>query len=66
MVYFFSNASMPKKKILRYTGVYISLWAKFGILIWTICVSNRWIGRVGFIDWPLRSPDLTPLDFLWR
>lgn len=27
---------------------------------------NRWIGRRGFIEWPARSPDLTPLDFfLW-
>lgn len=27
---------------------------------------NRWIGRGGFIEWPPRSPDLTPLDFfLW-
>lgn len=27
---------------------------------------NRWIGRRGAIEWPPRSPDLTPLDFfLW-
>lgn len=27
---------------------------------------NRWIGRRGMIEWPPRSPDLTPLDyFLW-
>ena len=27
---------------------------------------NKWIGRCGPISWPLRSPDLTPLDyFLW-
>jgi len=27
---------------------------------------NRWIGRVSTINWPPRSPDLTPLDFsLW-
>lgn len=27
---------------------------------------DRWIGRRGFIEWPARSPDLTPLDFfLW-
>ncbi|VEN54798.1 unnamed protein product, partial [Callosobruchus maculatus] len=27
---------------------------------------NRWIGRGGFIEWPARSPDLSPLDFfLW-
>ncbi|KYN06954.1 hypothetical protein ALC62_02077, partial [Cyphomyrmex costatus] len=26
----------------------------------------RWIGRRGAIEWPPRSPDLTPLDFfLW-
>ena len=26
----------------------------------------RWIGRRGTIEWPARSPDLTPLDFfLW-
>lgn len=27
---------------------------------------NKWIGRRGTIEWPARSPDLTPLDFyLW-
>ncbi|GBN26089.1 hypothetical protein AVEN_263605-1, partial [Araneus ventricosus] len=27
---------------------------------------NQVIGYGGFIEWPLRSPDLTPLDFfLW-
>lgn len=27
---------------------------------------NRWIGRRGAIEWPARSPDLTPMDFfLW-
>ncbi len=27
---------------------------------------NRWMGRRGPIDWPARSPDLTPTDFfLW-
>lgn len=27
---------------------------------------NRWIGRRGPIEWPPRSPDMTPLDFfLW-
>lgn len=27
---------------------------------------NRWIGRGGPVQWPARSPDLTPLDFyLW-
>lgn len=27
---------------------------------------NKWIGRGGPIQWPPRSPDLTPLDFyLW-
>jgi hypothetical protein len=27
---------------------------------------GRWIGRRGAIDWPARSPDLTPCDFsLW-
>lgn len=27
---------------------------------------NRWIGRRGPVEWPPRSPDLTPLDFyLW-
>lgn len=27
---------------------------------------DRWIGRRGAIEWPTRSPDLTPLDFfLW-
>jgi hypothetical protein len=28
---------------------------------------DQWIGRGGRVDWPARSPDLTPLDFwLWR
>ena len=27
---------------------------------------GRWTGRRGSVDWPPRSPDLTPLDFfLW-
>lgn len=27
---------------------------------------QRWVGRRGHIEWPARSPDLTPLDFfLW-
>ena len=26
---------------------------------------NRWIGRGGPILWPVRSPDLNPLDFLF-
>ena len=27
---------------------------------------NRWIGRGGPVQWPPRSPDLTPMDFfLW-
>jgi len=27
---------------------------------------GKWIGRRGGIEWPPRSPDLTPLDFfLW-
>jgi hypothetical protein len=27
---------------------------------------GRWIGRRGPIEWPVRSPDLTPMDFfLW-
>ena len=27
---------------------------------------NKWIGRRGPIEWPPRSPDITPLDFfLW-
>ena len=26
---------------------------------------NRWIERRGLIEYPPRSPDLTPLDFLW-
>lgn len=31
-----------------------------------IVFPNRWIGRMGPIPWPARSPDLTPLDFfLW-
>ena len=29
-------------------------------------LEGRWIGRRGAIEWPARSPDLTPLDFfLW-
>jgi hypothetical protein len=26
---------------------------------------NRWIGRRGQIEWPARSPDLTPPDFFY-
>ena len=26
---------------------------------------NRWIGRRGTVDWPPRSPDLTPMDFFF-
>ena len=27
---------------------------------------NRWIGRSGPVQWPPRSPDLTPMDFfIW-
>ena len=26
---------------------------------------GRWIGRRGSVDWPPRSPDLTPLDFFF-
>lgn len=26
---------------------------------------EKWIGRRGFIDWPARSPDLTPMDFFF-
>ena len=26
---------------------------------------NRWIGRRGTIEWPARSPDLTPLDYFY-
>lgn len=29
-------------------------------------LNGQWIGRRGLIEWPARSPDLTPLDFfLW-
>ena len=27
--------------------------------------SSAWIGRRGPIDWPARSPDLTPMDFFF-
>ncbi len=31
-----------------------------------IVFPNRWIGRQGTVEWPPRSPDLTPLDYyLW-
>ena len=26
---------------------------------------GRWIGRKGTIEWPAKSPDLTPLDFFF-
>ena len=26
---------------------------------------GRWLGRRGCVDWPLRSADLTPLDFFF-
>ena len=25
--------------------------------------AGKWLGRRGAIDWPARSPDLTPADF---
>lgn len=25
--------------------------------------SGRWIGRKGQIEWPAKSPDITPVDF---
>lgn len=32
----------------------------------TLLFGNNWIGRAGPIQWPARSPDLTPCDFfLW-
>lgn len=43
--------------------------AHYGLIVRDWLNSNfpqRWIGRVGPIAWPPRSPDLTPLDFfLW-
>lgn len=31
-----------------------------------VVFNDRWIGRRGYIEWPARSPDLTPHDFfLW-
>jgi hypothetical protein len=27
--------------------------------------TEKWIGRVGPVTWPPRSPDLTPLDFFF-
>ena len=29
------------------------------------CFPNCWLGRGGAVAWPPRSPDLTPLDYLW-
>jgi len=28
-------------------------------------LQNRWLGTYGPIEWPPRSPDLTPLDFFY-
>ncbi|KOC60757.1 hypothetical protein WH47_06903 [Habropoda laboriosa] len=28
-------------------------------------IKERWIGRRGTVRWPARSPDLTPLDFIY-
>lgn len=43
--------------------------AHYALLVRTyldLVFPNRWIGRLGPIPWPPRSPDLTPLDyFLW-
>ena len=42
--------------------------AHFTLLVcqWLDNFPIRWIGRGGPIAWPVRSPDLTPLDFfLW-
>jgi len=43
--------------------------AHFGLIVRNFLnetFPNQWIGRRGEIEWPARSPDLTPLDFyLW-
>ena len=40
-------------------GCYVSQWLDEN-------VPRKWIGRHGPIEWPARSPDLTPPDFiLW-
>lgn len=31
----------------------------------TIVFRGKWIGRRGQIEWPPRTPDLTPLDFFY-
>ena len=31
----------------------------------TIYRTNRWIGRRGFVEYPPRSPELTPIDFFF-
>lgn len=37
-----------------------------GVITWlTDHFPNKWIGRKGPIEWPPRSPDLTPLDFFF-
>ena len=55
--------------LLRQNG-----WIQLNGLHYARCVKNwfnrqysqRWVGRGGPISWPLRSPDLTPLNFyLW-
>jgi DDE superfamily endonuclease len=39
-------------------------WAKDTRALLDLHFPNRWIGRsAGFIEWPARSPDLSPLDF---
>ena len=32
----------------------------------TTTYSDHWIGRGWPMSWPPRSPDLTPMDFLWN
>jgi hypothetical protein len=58
-----------------YARPYISMWAPvvapphFHIDVTTFLdetFPGRWVGRGGPTVWPLRSPDLTPLDiFVW-
>ena len=63
----------PPRTIWRYRVltfskmVHLPTFTMMWELIWMKTCKNRWIGRKGTVEYPTRSPDLTPLDFffLW-
>ena len=59
--------AIPHEKGRQISGV-LSAW-RGAASLWCLRPSfpGHWIGRRGPVEWPLRSPDLIPLDFwVWR